>query len=89
MIKIIRESQEMDEDRLNMLEAQGLALLSVYHIVYHDRVPIDGGVGGSRVVDRPVWVYHFRSAARKFSSPSPYDAGARSLTRRDKKGRPW
>ena len=61
MIKIIKsENEELDEDRLNQLEAQGLKLISVYHIVYHDRVPVDGGVGGSRRVDRPVWVYHFR-----------------------------
>ena len=74
MIKIIKEEHELDEDHLNQLEAQGLILISVYHVVYHDRVLIDEGVGGSRPVDWPQWVYHFRCAAKKSSEPDPDDA---------------
>lgn len=73
MIKIIRELHELDEDRLNQLEAQGLRLISVYHIICHDRVPIDGGVGGSRRVERPVWVYHFRTADPNYVAPGEFN----------------
>ena len=87
MIKIIREDHELDEDRLNQLEAQGLTLISVNHVKGSRMV--DDGSGWEDYEKTTSWVYHFHSAARKSSGSSPYDAGARSITRRDKEGRPW
>jgi hypothetical protein len=63
MIKIIREDHELGEDRLNMLEAQGLTLISVNHVKGSRR--IDDDSGWEDYEKTTTWVYHFRSAAQK------------------------
>jgi hypothetical protein len=63
MIKIIREDHELDEDRLNMLEAQGLTLISVNHVKGSRRLDDDSGwVDYEKTT---TWVYHFSSAVKK------------------------
>lgn len=74
MIKIIREDQELDEDRLNQLEAQGLTLISVNHVKGSKLV--DDGNGWIDDIKTTSWVYHFHRPGRNFSKPSPYDASA-------------
>ncbi len=82
MIKIIRENQELDEHRLDQLEAQGLTLISVNHVKGSKLV--DDGNGWIDDIKTTSWVYHFHSAAKKSSGPSPYDASA---PRRRNRGR--
>lgn len=58
MIKIVREDQELDENRLDQLEAQGLTLISVNYVKGAELV--DDGNGWDDEIKTTTWVYHFR-----------------------------
>lgn len=66
MIKIVREDQELSEDRLNQMEDEGLILISVNtHTTEEFAVPMESWCPGMNCGMKNVehWVYHFRTAA--------------------------